>query len=374
MSEKRDYYEVLGVSREASESEIKSAYKKLAFKYHPDRNQGSKEAEEKFKEASEAYEVLSNPSKRSIYDKYGHSGLTGHGYSQGFEDISDIFSAFGSIFEDFFGFESSDFFGSSKRRRRKGADLRYDLTISFEESIFGTEKEVSFKRKTICDVCKGEGVTSSSDKTVCYVCGGYGKVRQSQGFFSITTVCPQCHGSGKIINNPCKKCKGSGIIYETKKILVKVPAGVDSGISLKVNGEGEPGINGGPSGDLYVIVKVNPSDIFERDGYNLIYTQKISISQAALGCELEVPTIKGPRTIKVASGTQYGDKLTLYNLGVPKLRGIGSGDLIIVFKVEVPKKLTLEQKEALEKFASLYDNEKFQKNQHQSSIFSKIFK
>lgn len=347
MSNKRDYYEVLEVNRSANTAEIKSAYRKMALKFHPDRNPGDVEAEKKFKEASEAYEVLSDEKKRSVYDRYGHSGLSGQGFS-GFNDVNDIFSSFGSIFEEFFGFG-----GGGGKRPQRGSDLRYDLSIEFEEGVFGTEKEIEFQRTAPCGTCDGSGARPGTSPKPCQTCGGVGQVRRNQGFFAVATACPTCRGVGTVITDPCGECRGGGVVAQKKKLTVKVPGGVDEGVRLRVAGEGDAGINGGPAGDLYVVLYVQESKKFERDGTNLIFKQPLGIAQAALGCKLKVATLEDEREINVPSGTQHGDTFIIPGAGVPKLRGLGRGDLIIQYEVKVPKKLNKEQREALEKFAGL---------------------
>jgi molecular chaperone DnaJ len=354
MATKRDYYEVLGLVRESQDGDIKAAYRKCALKYHPDRNPGSREAEERFKEASEAYEVLSDPQKRATYDRFGHQGLSGQGF-QGFNDVGDIFSSFGSIFEEFFGFSGGGG-GGGRTRARRGADLRYDLAIDFEEAVFGVDKELEFERASECDGCKGSRAEAGG-KTTCQTCGGVGQVRRSQGFFSIQTTCPTCRGEGEQITKPCKVCQGRGVRMEKKKISVKIPAGVDTGLRLRVQGEGEGGGLGGPAGDLYVVLHVKDSEEFERDGNDLIYSKRIGIAQAALGCKLTIPTLEGEKPLEIPAGCQHGQRLTIAGAGVPNLRGVGRGDLHVQVEVIVPKKLSKEQRELLEKFAAVSGEE-----------------
>lgn len=343
---KRDYYIVLSVERVATEADIKAAYRKSALKFHPDRNPGDSDAEEKFKEASEAYEVLSDQQKRSTYDRFGHQGLSG----QGFSDVGDIFSSFGSIFEEFFGFSGGA--GGGRTRARRGADLRYDMAISFEEAVFGCEKDIEFEKAVECAGCKGSRAEPGG-KTTCKACGGVGQVRRSQGFFSIQTACPSCRGQGETITKPCKTCSGRGAAMERKKISVKIPGGVDTGLRLRVTGEGEGGGSGGQAGDLYVVIHVNDSDQYVRDDNDIIFSQKIGIAQAALGCKLEIKTLDGEKSIDVPAGTQHGNRLTIPGAGVPNLRGIGRGDFHVEFTVAVPRKLSKDQKELLEKFAEI---------------------
>lgn len=349
---KRDYYEVLEVTRQSTTVEIKKAYRQLALKYHPDRNANNTEAEEKFKEASEAYEVLSDDEKRRIYDQYGHAGLSGHGY-QGFSNMDDIFSNFGSIFEDFFGFSTG---GGGRRRARRGADLRYDLVLEFEEAVFGTEKEIEFEKETICKPCGGEGAEPGTKKISCKTCGGVGQVRRNQGFFSIAMECPTCHGEGQSIEKACSACRGRGTVFEKKKVSVKIPAGVDQGVRLRVSGEGQPGPYNGPAGDLYVFLEVKEHELFVRDGSDLLLRQNIGMAQAALGAKITVPLLQNKtQELEVPAGTQHGSRTVLAGEGVPRLRGHGRGDLYIEFVVQIPKKLSKEQRELLEKYAAISD-------------------
>jgi molecular chaperone DnaJ len=344
----KDYYDVLGVSRDSSDKEIKSAYRKLALKNHPDRNPGDKSAEAKFKEASEAYEVLSDSKKRQIYDQHGHAGLSGQGYS-GFQDVNDIFSSFGNIFEDFFGFGEQG--PGGRRQPRKGSDLRYDLTIDFKEAAFGAEKDIQFKRKSHCPDCKGSGAKKGSSPVTCPDCGGSGQVRRSQGFFSIAMTCSSCNGAGRVIKDLCGHCHGQGEIYERKKIHVKIPAGVNSGVRLRVSGEGEPGPQGGSNGDLYVVINVRESTQFIRDGYNIFIKEPVSFVQAALGCKIQVETLDSKETITIPPGTQHGEKIILRQKGVQKLKGSGRGDFFVEVKITIPKKLSKDQRESLIKYA-----------------------
>ncbi len=364
---KRDYYEILGLEKSASAADIKKAYRRLAMEYHPDRNQGNADAEEKFKEASEAYEVLSDENKRKVYDAYGHAGLSGQGF-QGFSDVNDIFSSFGSIFEEFFGFGGG---GGGRNGRRRGADLRYDLSISFEEAAFGVERDIEFERQAVCLTCAGTGAKPGSAPQTCGTCRGAGQLRRNQGFFTMAVTCHTCQGAGTVIKDPCGECHGSGAVAEKRNVKVKVPGGVDNGVRLRVSGEGEGGLNGGPSGDLYVFLNVADSKIFERDGQDVILRRPIGIAQAALGCKIMVPTLdKGEKEISVAAGTQYGDRMTLAGEGIPKLRGVGRGDLHVEFEVVVPKKLSREQKELLEKYAAISQEDVAH---GQSGFFNRLF-
>lgn len=344
---KRDYYEVLGVAQNASASDIKSAYRKLAMKYHPDRNPDDASAEDKFKEASEAYEVLSDNDKRGRYDRFGHQGVN----SQGFQDVNDIFSSFGSIFEDFFGFSGAA--GGGRGRVRRGADLRYDMAIEFDEAVFGVEREVELERPVRCDTCEGSGAKPGSGRTTCRTCGGIGQINRAQGFFAIRTACHVCGGEGSIVEKPCIDCRGQGRLNKKRKLSVKVPAGVDSGVRLRLSGEGEPGPSGGPSGDLYVVLHVKESDRFVRDGLDLIMEQPIGIAQASLGCKMKIKTLDAEKEIEIPGGAQSGERITLAGAGVPHLKGVGRGDLYVELRVVVPKKLSKEQRELLQKYAEI---------------------
>lgn len=341
---KQDYYEVLGVSRQAEEEEIKKAYRKLALKYHPDRNPGKKEAEEYFKEAAEAYEVLHDPQKRRMYDTYGHEGLQGSGFS-GFHGFEDIFSSFGDIFQDFF----FGFGGSSRTQTasQPGNDLLYDMTLSFEEAVFGVEKEIQVQTFVECDRCSGSGAEPGTKETTCPMCQGSGQVVQSQGFFRISTTCSRCHGAGRVLVSPCSHCRGQGRVKQPKRVEVKVPAGVDTGTRLRLRGEGESGYRGGLSGDLYVRLNVKPHESFERDGDNLYGKVAISFVQAALGDQVEVSTLDGKKTIHIQAGTQPGSVIRFPGDGVPRLRGNGRGDFFFEVQVKIPARLSPRQEELL---------------------------
>jgi molecular chaperone DnaJ len=358
---KRDYYEILGVPPNSSESEIKKSYRQLALQYHPDRNPGSNEAEEKFKEASEAYEVLRDPEKRDLYDRFGHEGLQRTGFS-GFSGFEDIFSSFGDIFEDFFGF------GTGRRRagaRQKGADLRYDLTISFIDAALGAEKEIEIQHLGQCEACQGMGTSPGTKRENCPACHGTGQITRTQGFFALRTTCSRCQGQGFTIPHPCKECRGTGRTRKTKKIQIKIPAGVDTGSRLRVTGEGEEPDRGGRAGDLYVILHVEPHPFFERHGDDIIFQMPISFAQAALGDNCEVPTLNGLRKLTIPSGTQSGQVFSLRGLGIPHLNHYGKGDLHIQVVVKVPTTLNNRQKELLKEFAALE-----KKENHESSIKS----
>jgi molecular chaperone DnaJ len=350
---KRDYYEVLGIERTASAEEIKKAYRKVALKYHPDRNPDDKHAEERFKEASEAYQVLSDPERRAQYDRFGHAAFEqGAGFG-GFD-----FSAAG--FEDIFGEVFGDFFGSGRRgrnRARRGDDLRYDLEISFEEAVFGAEKTLRIPRLATCEDCQGSGSRNGAPRESCGACRGTGQIRFQQGLFSIAKTCGQCQGQGTVLRDPCRTCGGSGTVRTQQSLSVKIPAGVDTGSRLKLRGEGEAGYNNGPAGDLYVIVHVREHPLFRREGANVICEVPIGITQAALGAEIDVPTPHGKVKMKIPAGTQSGNVFRLKGKGVPDLRGYGHGDALVRVVVETPRKLTAKQRALLEEFARLSGEE-----------------
>ena len=353
MTQKRDYYEILGVAKDAAKPELKKAYRKLAIKYHPDKNPDNKEAENKFKEASEAYEVLNDENKRGIYDQYGHRGLEGAGHTgpSGFEDI---FSSFGDIFEDFFGFSGG---GGRGRRAQRGSDLRYDLTIDFMEAAFGTEKMISIPRLDTCEECDGSGSAEGSKSETCSQCRGTGQFIQNQGFFKVKTTCPYCQGQGTIISNPCKKCRGAGRLEVTRKVQVKIPAGVDKGSKLRLTGEGESApTSQGTAGDLYVIINVKPHKFFQRDGTDVICAIDISFVQAALGDEISIPTLVGDEKLKIPKATQYGDVFQLKGQGIASLRTHRRGDQIIKVIIKTPSRLNKNQIDLLKKFDKLDKN------------------
>ena len=345
----RDYYEILGVGRNAGEEEIKRSYRRLAMQYHPDRNPGDREAVERFKEASEAYEVLRDPQKREIYDHYGHEGLKGTGFT-GFRGFEDIFSTFGDIFEDFFGFGSTR---TGRTMARAGADLRYDLTISFLDAAFGKERDIEIPKSMNCDYCGGSGAEPGTSPSSCPTCGGHGQVSRSQGFFSITTTCPHCQGEGEVIHTPCGQCRGRKKVRRNKSIALKIPPGVETGSRLRLRGEGEEGERGGPPGDLYVIIHVEPHEFFGRDGDDITCQIPISFSQAALGEEIEVPTLNGTRKLSIPKGTQSGQLFRLKGEGFFHMRGYGKGDEIVQVIVKTPTKLTKKQEELLREFSTI---------------------
>ena len=355
---KRDYYEVLGVNKSSKKEEIKKAYRKLALKFHPDKNKGDKAAEEKFKEASEAYHVLSDEKRKANYDQFGHSAFQGGGQG-GFGNF-DFSSSFSDIFEDVFG-DFGDFgFGSGRSRRSRtiyrGSDLRYDVSIGLDDAFAGTEKNISYTTYKKCKTCSGNGAKPGSKPTSCSYCNGQGKVRSSQGFFTIQQTCPECSGEGEKISNPCSSCSGIGKIQSNETVSVKIPKGVDDGTRIRLAGKGEAGTKGGANGDLYLFISVESHNIFRRSEENLYYELPISIADAALGTTVEVPSIDGGRTkIKIPSGTQSGKQLRLKGKGMPILRRNITGDLYIRIITEVPTSLTKKQKELLVEFKSLED-------------------
>ncbi len=349
---KRDYYEILGVNREASEQELKKAYRRVAMKFHPDRNPDNKEAEEKFKEASEAYEVLSDSQKRAAYDQFGHAGVegqTGAGGAGGFGSFSDIF---GDVFGDIFGG------GGGRGGPSRGSDLRYTLELTLEEAVRGTTVKIKVPTLVTCTTCDGSGAKPGTSPTTCQTCGGHGQVRMQQGFFSVQQTCPTCRGTGKIISDPCRQCGGQGRIEETKTLSVKVPPGVDTGDRIRLAGEGEGGTDGGPSGDLYVQVSVKEHEFFQRDGKNLYCEVPISIFEACLGGELEVPTLDGRVKLKVPTETQTGKLFRLRGKGVTPARGGSPGDLLCRVVVETPVNLDTKQKELLEQLRDITEHKK----------------
>ncbi len=355
---KRDYYEVLGINKSSNKEEIKKAYRKLALKHHPDKNKGDKGSEEKFKEASEAYHVLSDDKRKANYDQFGHAAFQGSGGQGGFGNF-DFSSSFSDIFEDVFG-DIGDFgFGSSRRSRRsnsRGNDLRYDISINLNDSYTGIEKKINYTTYKKCKTCVGSGSKPGSKPSTCSYCGGQGKVRSSQGFFTIQQTCPECSGEGEKITNPCKDCSGIGKTQSNESVSVKIPKGVDDGTRIRLAGKGEAGNKGGNNGDLYLFVAIEPHNIFQRSEENLYYELPISIADAALGTTVEVPSIDGGKTkIKIPSGTQSGKQLRLKGKGMPILRRNLLGDLYIRIITEVPTSLSKRQKELLTEFKTLED-------------------
>ena len=359
---KRDYYEVLGVNKGSSKDEIKKAYRKLALKYHPDRNPDNKDAEVKFKEASEAAEILLDDNKKSRYDQFGHAGVDGQsgfgagGFGAG-ADFGDLGDIFGDIFGDILGGGRR---GGGRRRQRgtPGNDLQMGLDVTFEEAAFGAEKTLSLNRYVACDPCDGTGAKPGTKPTTCDMCQGMGEVRRQQGFFTVATTCPKCQGSGQMIKDPCNSCSGQGRKKSKVDLSVKVPQGIDSNQRLKLSGEGDSGTQGAPDGDLYVVINVNDHSIFERDGFNIHCTIPISFSQAALGDEIEVPTLDGKVSVSIPEGTQSGRKMRLKGKGIQKLGAYGMGDLILNIHVETPTKLSSEEKELFKKLSELELHEK----------------
>ena len=354
---KRDYYDVLGVDKSSSADQIKTAYRKLAVKYHPDKNKGDKAAEEKFKEASEAYHVLSNAERKQNYDNFGHAAFENGGAGRGGFGNFDFSSHFSDIFEDFFG----DSFGGGRRSRRsnnRGSDLRYDLSITLEEAYTGKKQDIKFSTSEKCETCKGSGSKPGQEVGSCSMCGGHGQVRSNQGFFTVQQTCPQCSGSGEEITNPCSSCSGQGKKQTSKRLSVTIPKGVDDGTRIRLTGKGEAGSRGGSNGDLYLFINVYSHELFKRSDENLFFECPISIADAALGTSIEIPTIDGGKAkIKIPAGTQSGKQFRLKAKGMPYMRGSGNGDLYIQVSTEVPVSLNREQKELLEKFRKI-ENEK----------------
>lgn len=348
----RDYYEVLGVEKNATKAQIKKAYHKLALKYHPDRNSGNEEAEAKFKEAADAYAVLGNDEKRAQYDQFGHVG-EGFGAGGGFNNVEDIFSAFSeifggsSVFGDFFGGGST----RTRARGRRGASLRCAIELDFTAPVDPTEKTISIRRNEACGDCKGSGAKAGTEPTKCPQCGGAGVVMTSAGFFSMRSTCPQCGGKGEVVKDPCPTCNGSGREAKEREITIKIPAGIEDGMTMRVAGEGEAGENGGPPGDLLCEVRVRPHPLFKRAGADIYLELPIGFAQAALGSKVEVPTLRGRSELKIAKGTQSGQVMRMKSEGFPKIDGYGRGDQLVEVSVEVPKKLTKDQEKLLRQYA-----------------------
>ncbi len=366
---KRDYYEVLDVNRDASDADIKKAYRRLAMKFHPDRNPDNPKAEEQFKEAKEAYEVLSEPEKRAAYDQYGHAGVDqSAGMGGGGAGFGGFADAFGDIFGDIFG-------GGGNRSRSnvyRGADLRYNLEISLEEAARGAETRIRIPTMDECDTCHGSGAKPGTEPVSCPTCNGHGQVRMTQGFFSIAQTCPKCHGNGKVVQDPCGSCSGQGRIKRQKTLSVKIPAGVDEGDRIRLSGEGEAGVNSGPNGDLYVVIHLRAHDVFQRDGNNLHCEMPISFTKAALGGEIEIPTLDGYAKIKIPSETQSGKVFRLRGKGIKGVRSAATGDLHCHVVVETPVNLTARQKELLAELEDINQSDTSQHNPRAKSWMDKV--
>ncbi|MFW6131912.1 MAG: molecular chaperone DnaJ [Candidatus Aminicenantaceae bacterium] len=350
----KDYYEILGVDRNCSSIEIKKAYRRMALKYHPDKNPNNKEAEEKFKEAAEAYSVLIDSEKRSLYDRYGHAGLKQEGFGgfSGFD--SSIFSDFEDILGNFFGFNFGSFFGGRQRREEyseRGKDLVLELGISLQEAAFGVQKEININRHEVCPVCNGSKMKPGTEKEICRRCQGRGQIRFQQGFFSISRTCSECHGTGRVIKHPCENCGGTGRIKKKRKVKIKVPPGIDNGMKLRIAGEGEGGIRGARNGDLYVIIRLKEHKFFKRQKEDLYCSIPLSFVQASLGVDVEVPTLNENEILRIPPGTQNGDQFKLKGKGIRYIESGKVGDLFVKVNIETPVNLTKEQKEILKKFA-----------------------
>jgi len=341
------------VQRGATDQEIKSAYRKLALQYHPDRNPNNPDAEEKFKECSEAYAVLADSEKRELYNRFGHAGVSTAASGGGFDPSA--FQDLGDIFGEFFGF--GDLFGGGRSggrtRAQRGADLREDITIEFEEAAFGVEKQITYRKHELCEKCNGSGSAQGKAPASCRTCGGRGQVRYQQGFFSIARTCPSCHGAGSVINDPCANCRGEGRVIQQKTIDAKIPAGVEDGTRIRFSGVGEAGVHGGPPGDLYLVLRVKQHAFFDRQGNDLYCVVPISFTQAAIGTEIQVPTLEGEQTLKIPEGTQSGTVLKLRGKGVPVLNGHGKGNLFVEVRVQTPTKLTKRQRELLQELQGI---------------------
>ncbi len=372
---KRDYYEILGLNRDATDEQIKKAYRKLAMKYHPDRNPDDKSAEEKFKEAKEAYEILSDSQKRAAYDQFGHAGVDpsagGGGFRGGAGGFGDFADAFGDIFGDIFGGSGGGGRGGRSNVFR-GADLRYNLEVSLEDAARGTETKIRIPTMETCETCHGSGAKAGTQPKTCPTCGGAGQVRIQQGFFSIQQTCPKCHGTGRYIPDPCTTCHGSGRIKQHKTLTVKIPAGIDEGDRLRLSGEGEHGVNGGPPGDLYVQISIRPHPVFQRDGNDLHCEMPISFTTAALGGEIEIPTLDGAASIRIPAETQSGKVFRLRGKGIRGLRSSAAGDLMCHVVVETPVNLTEQQKELLREFDSLSQKDSARHNPRSKSWMDKV--
>ena len=370
---KRDFYEVLGVDKGASADEIKKAYRKKAKEFHPDRNADNPDAEAQFKEANEAYEVLKDAEKKAAYDRFGHAafegGMGGGGPRGGHPGQGDFASAFSDVFDDLFGDFMGGRGGGGRQRAARGADLRYNLRVTLEEAYSGLQKTINVPTAVQCDACEGSGAEGGVEPTTCPTCSGMGKVRAQQGFFTVERTCPTCSGLGQIIKNPCKACGGQGRIEKDRALSVNIPAGVETGTRIRLAGEGEAGMRGGPAGDLYIFIEVSKHALFEREGSNLFCRVPVSMTSAALGGDIEVPTIDGGRSrVKVPAGSQSGRQMRLRGKGMPALRGGGNGDMFIELAVETPVNLTSRQKELLREFEDLSE----ENNPESSSFFKSV--
>ena len=367
MTAKRDYYEVLGVERSATEKQISEAYRKLALKYHPDRNPGDEEAVKRFKAAAEAFEVLNHAEKRARYDRYGHAGLESAGGAPEFRDVNDIFAAFSDIFGE--GLFGSMFGGRGRGRARRGANVRCDVVLELREAAEGTTKNIEFERHEACEICRGSGAMPGTKPEKCRYCGGRGQVVQSAGVFSIQTTCPSCHGEGSVIREPCHECRGSGYVARRVKREVKIPPGVDTGTRLRLSGEGEPSPDGGPRGDCYCFISVREHPLFQRNGHDLVCQVPISYPQAALGAKIDVPTLDGREEFEIPAGTQSGDVFRLRGKGMPDMQARRHGDLLVQVFVEVPKRVTPEHERVLRELAEI---ENVHVSPERKSFFGKL--
>ena len=370
MAQKRDYYEVLGVPRDASEDAIKKAYRKLALENHPDRNPGNAEAEARFKEAAEAYSVLSNGDRRRRYDQFGHAGVEGAG-GQGFGSVDDVFAAFGDLFAGAGGFFEQFFGGGGRGRGRRGASLKVDLEVTLEEVATGVKRTLEIKRPDPCGTCAGSGQKPGTGRKRCQTCGGRGEVLRNQGFFQLRQTCPHCGGHGETIEDPCGKCRGRGYVQKDVPITIAIPAGIEHGHAERIQGQGEPGAGGGSPGDLVVVVHVREHAVFSRYGDDLLMQTRISYRQAVLGDEIEIPTITGDNVaLKIPAGTQPGEKLRVRNHGLPRPDGYGRGNLVVQVQIDVPKQVTPEQEELLRRFDEVEDGKR--KKGGKKTIFEKV--
>ena len=377
---KRDYYEVLGVSRSATEIELKSAYRKLAMTHHPDRNPGNKAAEEKFKEAAEAYAILADPEKRSLYDRFGHQGVSSTAGAGGFDpSVFADFGDFADVLGSMFGF--GDLFGGGRRRGgpQRGSDLRYDLEIAFEEAALGVETAIQIPRQESCDTCNGSGAAPGTSPTTCPHCRGQGQLRSQQGFLTVARTCPHCRGAGRIITKPCTTCRGAGRLTRERKLTVKIPPGIATGQQLRLQHEGEAGTAGGPAGHLYVVVHVREHEFFRRDGNNLYCEVPVNFATMALGGEIQVPTLADPESVKIPEGTQTGTTLRLRGKGMPDVSGRGRGDLFVTVQVHTPRKLSREQRQLIEQLSKVLPKDKFepraqngQASQDERNLFDRV--